>query len=104
MQLEPRQRPDQVLRVTPKLITSSAILQLSSDELERAVNSEQIENPALEVDEQPTCHFCGTRVYGQTCSACGQFAQFGLTAGEVSINYEIPVDTLGSTHRQLYDF
>src|SRR5436305_9785862 len=104
MQLEPRQRPDQVLRVTPKLITSSAILQLSLDELERAVSSEQVENPALEVDEHPICHFCGTRMYGQKCSACGQSAQLTLTAGEVSINYEIPVDRLGSTHQQLYDF
>ena len=81
MQLEPRQRPDQVLRVTPKLITSSAILQLSLDELERAVSSEQVENPALEVDEHPICHFCGTRMYGQKCSACGQSAQLTLTAG-----------------------
>src|SRR2546429_4330375 len=104
MQLEPRQRPDQVLRVTPKLITSSAILQLSLDELERAVSSEQVENPALEVDEHPICHFCGTRMYGQKCSACGQSAQLTLTAAEVSINYEIPVDRLGSTHQQLYDF
>ena len=104
MQLEPRQRQDQVLRVTPKLITSSAILQLSLDELERAVSSEQVENPTLEVDEHPICHFCGTRMYGQKCSACGQSAQLTLTGGEVSINYEIPVDRLGSTHQQLYDF
>lgn len=104
MQLEPRQRPDQVLRVTPKLITSSAILQLSSDELERALSSELVENPALEVDEQPICRFCGTRMYGQTCSACGQFAQIAATAGEVSINYEIPADPLWDTHHQLYDF
>ena len=101
MHLEPRQRPEQVLRVTPKLITSSAILQLSSDELERAVSSEQVENPALEVDEQPICHFCGTRMYGQRCSACGQSVQLPLTAGEASINYEIPPE---STHHQLYDF
>src|SRR3989442_644787 len=104
MQLEPRQRPDQVLRVTPKLITSSAILQLSADELERAVSSEQVENPALEVDEQRICHFCGTRIYGQTCSACGHFTQPTLTGGEVSINYDIPVDPLWSTHYQFYDF
>jgi RNA polymerase sigma-54 factor len=104
MQLEPRQRPDQVLRVTPKLITSSTILQLSADELERAVSSEQVENPALEVDEQRICHFCGTRIYGQTCSACGHFTQPTLTGGEVSINYDIPVDPLWSTHQQFYDF
>src|SRR5579859_200050 len=102
MQLEPRQRPDQVLRVTAKLITSSTILHLSSDELERAVNQEQMENPALEVDEQRVCHFCGTRLYGQTCSACGHFAQ--PTTNETPINYEISLDPLWSTHQQFYDF
>ena len=104
MQLEPRQRPDQVLRVTAKLITSSTILQLSSDELERAVGQEQMDNPALEVDEQRVCRFCGTRLYGQTCSACGHFAQPTLSTGEVAINYEIPLDPLWSTHQQFYDF
>jgi len=43
-------------------------------------------------------------MYGQRCSFCGQSAQLTLTAGEVSISYEIPVDPLGSTHQQLYDF
>jgi RNA polymerase sigma-54 factor len=104
MQLEPRQRPDQVLRVTAKLITSSTILHLSSDELERAVNQEQMENPALEVDEQRVCIFCGTRLYGQTCSACGHFAQPALTTNEIPVNYEIPLDPLWSTHQQFYDF
>src|SRR5437868_4562293 len=104
MQLQPRQRPEQVLRVTPKLITASAILQLSSDELEQAVSSEQVENPALEVDEQHICHFCGTPIYGQTCSTCGHFKQPTLTDREVSINYDIPLDPLWSTHQHFYDF
>lgn len=104
MQLEPRQRPDQVLRVTAKLITSSTILQLSSDELERAVSQEQMENPALEVDEQRVCPFCGSRLYGQTCTACGHFAQSTTTTSEVPINYEIPADPLWSARQQFYDF
>src|SRR5438105_13124475 len=104
MQLEPRQRPEQVLRVSAKLITSSTILQLSSDELERAVSQEQMDNPSFEVDEQRVCHFCGTRLYGQTCTVCGHFAQAELTVGEVQINYELPVGPLWSTHQQFYDF
>src|SRR5437588_752247 len=104
MQLEPRQRPEQVLRVSGKLITSSTILQLSSDELEHAVSQEQMDNPSLEVDEQRVCHFCGTHLYGQTCTACGHFAQGELTVGEVAINYELPVAPPWSTHQQFYDF
>jgi DNA-directed RNA polymerase specialized sigma54-like protein len=52
MQHEPRisPRPEQTLRVSAKLITASTILQLSSDELERTINQEQMENPALEVN------------------------------------------------------
>ncbi len=51
MQHEPRISPrtEQTLRVSAKLITASTILQLSSDELERTINQEQMENPALEV-------------------------------------------------------
>jgi len=75
MRLEPTPRPEQVLRVSARLITSSTILHLSSDELERAVNQEQMENPALDVKEQRICLFCGTRIYGSTCTACGHFAQ-----------------------------
>jgi RNA polymerase sigma-54 factor len=75
MRLEQTPRPEQTLRVSARLITSSTILHLSSDELEQAVNQEQIENPALEVVEQKVCLFCGTRIYGQTCTACGHAAE-----------------------------
>ncbi len=71
MRLEQTPRPEQTVRVSARLITSSTILHLSSDELERAVSQEQIENPALEVKEQRICLFCATPLYGQTCSACG---------------------------------
>ncbi|HEY4388622.1 MAG TPA: hypothetical protein VGN34_29585, partial [Ktedonobacteraceae bacterium] len=75
MRLEPTPRPDHVLRVSARLITSSAILHLSSDELERAVTQEQIENPTLDVQEHRICLLCGTSMYGSTCPACGHFAQ-----------------------------
>ncbi len=88
MRLEPTPRPDHVLRVSAKLITSSTILHLSADELERAVNQEQMENPALEVIESRICLLCGTPLYGQTCTACGHFAQSALTVNEPSSNYE----------------
>jgi RNA polymerase sigma-54 factor len=74
MRLEPTPRPEQTLRVSARLITSSTILHLSADELERSVNQEQTENPALDVVEQRVCLFCGTRMYSQVCSACGHHA------------------------------
>ena len=75
MRLEPSQKPDHVLRVSARLITSSTMLHLSSDELERAVTQEQMENPALEVIEHRVCLFCGSLMQGQTCTSCGHFAQ-----------------------------
>jgi RNA polymerase sigma-54 factor len=63
-------------------VTASNILHLSSDELERAVEHEQIENPALDVTEQRVCLFCGAHIYGQACTNCGNFSQ-STQAGSV---------------------
>ncbi len=83
----PVARPEQTLRVSARLITSSTILHLSSDELERAINQEQIDNPAIEVTEQRVCLLCGTRMYGAACLACGQVAQPTSKMSEVSTSY-----------------
>lgn len=80
MRLEPVPRPEHVLRVSAKLITSSTILHLSADELERAVSQEQVENPALEVVESRICLLCGAPLVGRTCTACGHFSQPALTS------------------------
>jgi len=77
------------VHVSARLITSSTILQLSSDELERVVNQEQIDNPTLDVVEQSVCLFCGTAIYGQLCSACGQFAH-STKQPEAITPYESP--------------
>ena len=74
MRLEQTPRPEHTLRVSARLITSSTILHLSSDELERAVSQEQIENPALEVKEQRICLYCAAPLYGPTCSVCNRFS------------------------------
>ncbi|MBV9710684.1 MAG: hypothetical protein JO011_07215, partial [Ktedonobacteraceae bacterium] len=74
MRLEPTPRSEQTVRVSARLITSSTILHLSTEELEHAINQEQIENPALDITEQRVCLFCGTRIYGNVCTACGCFA------------------------------
>lgn len=75
MRLEPTPRPDHTLRVSARLITASAILHLSSDELERAVTQEQMENPALDVSEKRVCLFCGSPLSGPSCANCGHFEQ-----------------------------
>ncbi len=80
-------RPEQTLRVSTRLITSSTILHLSSDELEQAINQEQIDNSALEVTEQRVCLLCGTRMYGSVCPACGQASHSLSKVGEASPNY-----------------
>lgn len=75
MRLEPTPRPEHALRVSARLITASNILHFASDELERAILQEQMENPALEVQEQHICLFCGSPLRGPVCATCGTSAQ-----------------------------
>lgn len=87
MRLEPTPKPDHALRVSARLVTSSAILHLSADELEHTVTQEQIENPALEVREQRICLFCGAAMQGTQCASCGssvQASEASFPAGEPS--------------------
>ncbi len=79
MRLEPTPKPDHILRVSARLVTSSTILHLSADELEQAVTQEQIDNPALEVHEQRVCLFCGASTQGAQCISCGNFVRPGET-------------------------
>jgi RNA polymerase sigma-54 factor len=89
MRLEPTPRVDHIQRVSARLITASTILHLSSDELESAVAQEQMENPALEVNEQRICLYCGSPLYGQICASCGYSAQLtqpAFTTSEYNID------------------
>ena len=109
MRLEPTPRPEQTLRVSARLITSSTILHLSADELERAINQEQMENPALDITEQRVCLFCGNRIYSNICTACGyfvpheQFTQPLSPEHEPSPSYEQSGDSESSQQQTLYD-
>jgi RNA polymerase sigma-54 factor len=106
MRLEPIPRPDHVLRVSARLITSSAILHLSSDELEHAINEEQLENPTLEVNESRICLFCGTHLYGPVCSACGRFAQPtqpALSTSESAASYDTPPEAQRDDQQLMYE-
>lgn len=100
MRLEPTPKPDHALRVSAKLVTSSTILHLSADELELAVTQEQIENPALEVDEQRICFFCGVLMQGTCCASCGNFSQTGTPT--FSINETVNNDEPQWNEQQQY--
>src|SRR6266700_1302760 len=88
MRLEPTPKSDHVVQVSARLVTSSRILHLSAEELEHAISQEQVENPALEVNESPICLFCGTPLYSQSCTACGRFVQPARAMSESSAIYE----------------
>jgi RNA polymerase sigma-54 factor len=96
MRLEPTAKPDHVLRVNSRLISSSTILHFTADELERAITQEQLENPAFEVNEQRICLFCGVPMQGQTCTSCGysgfsaQLTQPAFATSETNQDENIP--------------
>ena len=62
--------PQQQMKVTPKQIAANYILQLSSMELQDAINQELEENPALDLDEVQVCPLCGNRLSGRICLTC----------------------------------
>ena len=62
--------PQQQMKVTPKQIAANYILQLSSMELQDAINQELEENPALDLDEVQVCPLCGNPLSGRICLTC----------------------------------
>ncbi|HEX2844187.1 MAG TPA: RNA polymerase sigma-54 factor, partial [Candidatus Limnocylindria bacterium] len=64
MSIDLSQQLQQVIttKVTPKQIAANYILQMSSVELQEAIAQELEENPALEMQELPTCPICGSPI------------------------------------------
>lgn len=58
------------MRVSPRLVAASYILELSSQELQQAISQELSENPAMEIVESETCPACGGPMQGSICPAC----------------------------------
>jgi len=58
-------------RMAAKLIAASAILQMSSTELQRKVEEELTVNPALEMADDALCPRCQTPLEGGRCRTCG---------------------------------
>src|SRR5579859_4160488 len=57
-------------RISPKLIASTKLLSLSSQELAERLQKEAGENPALEVEEVPQCPVCGGPLQHDRCPSC----------------------------------
>jgi RNA polymerase sigma-54 factor len=62
----------QQLRVSPRLVAASYILELSSQELQQQIANELNDNPALELVDVPTCQACGSELQGKVCPWCIQ--------------------------------
>lgn len=70
LELNQQLQPVMQVKVTPKQIAANYILQMSSVELQEAIAQELDENPALEMQELPTCPICGNPVVGNYCTEC----------------------------------
>lgn len=58
--------------LSPQFLLSQKLLQLTSLELRAEITAELNENPALELEEIPTCQFCSAPMAGSRCSNCGK--------------------------------
>jgi RNA polymerase sigma-54 factor len=70
VELSQQIQPVITTKVTPKQIAANYILQMSSVELQEAIAQELDENPALELQELPTCPICGSAIAGPYCTEC----------------------------------
>jgi len=64
------QRVAQTQRVTPRMVTAGALLQMSSEELQMRMEEESTVNPALELIRDCVCPTCGREVSSGTCFFC----------------------------------
>src|SRR6266540_4201281 len=62
----------QSMKVSPRLVAASYILELSSQELQQQIANELNDNPALELVDVPTCQVCGSELQGTVCPWCVQ--------------------------------
>ena len=56
--------------VSPSLIEANYILSLSQQELQSVIEAEMAQNPALELDDRPTCPVCDSVLEGRYCTVC----------------------------------
>jgi len=56
--------------ISPSLIEANYILSLSQQELQNVIEAEMAQNPALELEDRPTCPVCDTVLEGGWCPTC----------------------------------
>ena len=59
MEMDLAVEQQQTMRISPRLVAANHILELSSMELQEALQQELEENPALEMTEYVNCPRCG---------------------------------------------
>ncbi|MCL4465957.1 MAG: RNA polymerase factor sigma-54 [Chloroflexi bacterium] len=80
----------QQMKVSPRLVAASYILELSSLELQQAVQQELSENPAMEMVEASRCPVCGGNMEGNVCPHC--LAERKATDESRNEQSEVPED------------
>jgi len=82
------QRPNLALKQQPRAIPvqiqANAILNMSLLELQRFIETEAMENPALSIDEGCRCPVCGFLTSSKACPVCGASTdRTGAAAGDI---------------------
>ena len=96
----------QSMKVSPRLVAASYILELSSLELQQTIQAELEENPALEMSEVAKCPVCGGAMQGTVCPHClaqkREEAQSDETQTDPSDDY-VPTHGLSSSGDEEFD-
>jgi RNA polymerase sigma-54 factor len=92
IELKQQLQPVLQAKVTPKQIAANYILQMSSVELQEAISQELDENPALEMQELPSCPICGNPVAGNFCTECMPRKSSDGQDGAHVVGDELPAD------------
>ncbi|HSK92586.1 MAG TPA: RNA polymerase factor sigma-54 [Candidatus Angelobacter sp.] len=92
IELNQQLQPVMQVKVTPKQIAANYILQMSSVELQDAIAQELDENPALEMQELPTCPICGNQIAGNYCTECMPRKGEGDDEARMAVADDLPGD------------
>jgi RNA polymerase sigma-54 factor len=93
IELSQQIQPVVTVKVTPKQIAANYILQMSSAQLQEAIAQELDENPALEMNELPTCPICGSPVAGSYCTDCMPRKADGEDGSRLISADDLPADS-----------
>ncbi len=67
LRLDQTQKPIQVQKITPNLVLTQKVLQLTALQIEKEIYQELQNNPALELSEETICQQCGLNIQSCNC-------------------------------------